>query len=383
MTPELQRIATVLDIIRQGTNPATLPERWASLFRPTPDQTEAPFTAGLRSLLHLPISTGFSDTTLHSIYESLAEIERTLDFDHGGLLRYLREAHSKEFLEDLLPLARTLLVNMRRLVASAAAACAWRSMPVGQTPNEMQDIEAAGFPMWFSQAALPGEEHAAINPPDWTRSFDELTIAHPGTALWVRWWLQDSDQWKWSAAGHGRSVEVPFACVDGSRGYICQLRLWRLPGTTPRLVQHPSCVLYAVTEEWLEPLRMLSSICAFPVCWEIVCENLPLTKRAFSGPSAGGAAARGFWHLDSDPIKVPDPGVLVLAQLDGAASRKSPWTTLRLKQVESLKAKKKAAWDDKSIDTVVEVNSAGDMVVQRRRGRAWALEAPETRSGMR
>lgn len=382
MTAELEKVKERLNIIVEATNPGTLPRQWAAVFGPSRDGEESALTAALLSVMQLPIGRGFSDSRFHSICDSLTNIGNALE--RSGLPNWLAEAHRAQrehFHEDFLPLARDLLINMRRLVASAAAARAWQCACMGDVAAAEEEIAAAGFPEWFSKSAVPGEEHEPMTPPDWTRSFEELTSACPGTALWVQWWLQNSGRPNWITALDSRSIHVPFACVDGGRGQICELRLWRLSGATARLVQHPSCALYPVAPDWLRPMQLLSSLCPFPVCWEIGCDDIPLARRAFSGPSAGGAAARGFWHLDSEPVKVPDPGVLVLAQLEGAGSKLSPWTTLKLKQVDCLEAKEKAAWDDKSIDTVVEINSAGDMVLLRRRGGTWAqAPLPETAS---
>jgi hypothetical protein len=124
-----------------------------------------------------------------------------------------------------------------------------------------------------------------------------------------------------------RAVEIPIALVDGSAktAFIATLTLELMPGGTGEIAPHLGAafdtIYHTAFEVSLERAWRMAGGTHANVdgrWWlrrgtSFTSSSGTIALDAVDGPSAGGAAARGWWHLLNE--KVPDPEIVVMAQI--------------------------------------------------------------------
>lgn len=124
-----------------------------------------------------------------------------------------------------------------------------------------------------------------------------------------------------------RAVETPIALVDTSTaaGFMATLTLELMPGGTGEIAPHLGAafdtIYHTAFESSLERAWKMAGGTRSTVDgrWSMrrgtpfASPSGAIALDAVDGPSAGGAAARGWWHLLND--QVPDPEVVVMMQI--------------------------------------------------------------------
>lgn len=125
-----------------------------------------------------------------------------------------------------------------------------------------------------------------------------------------------------------RRVEVPVAVWDSPKGdeegFVATLVLEAVEGGPGHLIHHPQDVFCTAADDqfrnsmqaaWTAATRQVGKAASQVRCdglWRLLREGQPLPE--VRGGSASGAAARGWWFALQG--KVPDPEVIVIAQMD-------------------------------------------------------------------
>lgn len=127
------------------------------------------------------------------------------------------------------------------------------------------------------------------------------------------------------------------------RGFLASLELELLSDGCGRLASRPATAFDTIyyrhfddsmRSAWQAARAAATSSAAWDGLWRVVSHN---ALKSVDGPSASGAAARGWWYLLEE--KIPDPEVIVLAQVVGD-------DIFSLEDVEGFTAKLTAIVDD-------------------------------------
>jgi hypothetical protein len=184
-------------------------------------------------------------------------------------------------------------------------------------------------------------------------------------------YLKGHEGWVWDclrlltpsshdAAGGRRVLDVPVAVEEGVQdtGCLCTLRLEVLELGVGHVFPHPAYTLLteldaafdaAMQHAWTAAWRLVPRDSSARSCdgrWRLLQRDSDIV-RAVSGPSAGGAAALGWYHALRGTV--PDEGLIVLTGVepDGV-----------LTGVGGIRAKVTAIATDERFDTIVVATTA-------------------------
>lgn len=151
------------------------------------------------------------------------------------------------------------------------------------------------------------------------------------------------------------SHEIAVAGVEGIQGFHATLVLEVLAPGNEGVFHHPddAFVTYAdadfvaaMQDAWHGAHELIhqqeQTVPSWDGRWRLLRERRPAT--AAHDRSASGAAARGWWYALTH--KVPDEGVIVIAQVD-------PDNVMQMKGVDGVSAKTQAIAQDPRFDTIV------------------------------
>lgn len=320
-------------------------------------------TSGLGSLL-----TKLDEYALGGAYNSIKESQGEAP-----------QAFSEEEIDAV---AERIYQNTRALVASCAAAAAFRLHDAKAIEEKLLETQRCFQQDWIHSIGANSGNWESV-----TKFVGSLGAPPAGALYWMGYWLgRDaankspllSSNWSQetnrTTAGV-QQVSVPLALYDGSGGHIWNLELESVVGDGVRLFVHPESALQPVANDWLDALKLAAGqprakdkpakpkLLKHAVCWRLrQSGSRSLLKGIICGESNGGAAARAFWHLMTD--KHPDPGVLVMARVepvtgwfDGEGWNPSPEVppNLQLAAVDGI-APKVAAAVAAGMDTIAVVD---------------------------
>ncbi len=225
-------------------------------------------------------------------------------------------------------------------------------LPEPKRTSEMTKWDVVRRLLWCA-------EQAATDADFYRTEVDRVCFALADTPEFI----EHDKKWAWGCIRtfldvpiRGRPVHVPVALVDESKGtgFLTTLVLEVLDGSAGEIFHHPADAFMTYFDQefgdsmhnaWMAAKKLAQKEGSNVLCdgrWRLLREGQPIPK--VKGPSASGAAAWGWQFVITG--KVPDTGVIVVAQVD-------EHDVTQLKGVDGVSAKVEAIAKDESFNTIV------------------------------